>query len=356
MDKKKIEFWKQYIKENENIISTIVNQQFFKDNYIINKVIAYIKNKLTENNFSLLRQYSPELNVSIEEYFHKTISRLSLMGFWHNFVEDNYEKIKEIVQKRFIGNKEDFKEALSFVNEKMIEKDMRNLTLYDPKRGAKPMTYFICVVNSQILRFIKTKYPKKKPPKKIYKNNDFLYFYVFQLLVVEKRDKDEIFEIIKNSPYHRRPKNEVLQAIELVQKECFTKPKTKVVDIDTDTISDNNNTYFDDELKTEALIKIIIGEQVEPKVVNNDKMLLMLKEKLKLTPETQLIIKMVYVDCMDRKLVANKFNISINAVNKRINNSIKKINKLIKNNKRSFLDLYDDSRFSFKYWFSNKIN
>jgi len=126
--------------------------------------------------------------------------------FWKKFLSENHGLLKRIVQRRFQGNVETAEKALSYVHDKLVEDNWRRLRLYDPKRGAKPETYFRFVVNKRIDDFLQTIRGRFRLPAWLIKQGNFLLMVVYKHLCLEGMSENDMFEYLKTSaPGHRDP-------------------------------------------------------------------------------------------------------------------------------------------------------
>jgi len=239
-------------------------------------------------------------------------------AFWGKYITDNFSSIQSSIKKRFRDDVETFEDAFSFVMEKLCEDNMRRLLLYDPKRGARPDTYFNYLTICLIRRYFEKKNKKRVFPKWLRQTNHSLWMIVYELLCWKKMSETETFEHINGSIPKRQPEfiNEAIKIIQLKFPNCAAS--------DYDDIFEDNDIHDPggknpEELSIEQeLMKIVLEILSEKNEFADSKDLsgfeqLKLKIRQKFSPsiEQRLFLRMVYQDGLNvaaagRKLQWNK--------------------------------------------------
>lgn len=267
--------------------------------------------------------------------------------FWEKFLSENYGFLERIVQRRFQGNVETAKEALSYVHEKLVEDNWRRLRLYDPKRGAKPETYFHLVVNKRIDDFLQTIRGRFRLPAWLIKHGNFLLMVVYKHLCCEGMSENDVFEYLKTSaPGHRNP-SIIKEAILIIRNKypnCGEARKKEVL-MDDENCHSAEKAHAEgpshyqspeaqimgkegDEYVQSIYDLIMIGSTVSnrPEIQKVKKKL---RQKFNPSDEERLFLRMVYQDGMNVSAAGQQIGWSKFAAHGRHRRLLKRLRRII---------------------------
>ncbi len=239
------------------------------------------------------------------------------LDFWKAKLSANYGLVENEVRKYFKTDPENAEEALSDVFERLVEDDMRRLRLYDPGRGAKFETYLSLLVQRLISKFLSRKRKRLRFPKWLERQNNSLWFLVYQLLCWELKSETDVVEYLRTSAPGGRSVSTAWEAIRIIRERFPNCGKPPEKEISTDREDGFTRDVFNSEsafhnLSPEEQValrqRIVISQTVlsaSEYDLSSDSVYREMGEvrekldrKFRLTPQKSLFLKLIYQDGM----------------------------------------------------------
>lgn len=238
--------------------------------------------------------------------------------FWKAKLTRHYPILEKSVKRRFRNEPEKASEALSFVSEKLVEDNMRRLSLYDPDRGAKFETYFSVLVQRLISRFIEKNKKRRRFPKWIEKQGNALWELVYRLLCWELKSETDVFEYVESAAPGKRDEHVVQEAVWVIREnfpDCGNHDTPKEMTIHDNYLSGeslNTGPSFhhrtpEEQTAFNQLLEITDAIYAEPAIgdisdthapAGISAIKKRLAEKFNPSTEKRLFLKMIYQDGM----------------------------------------------------------
>ena len=235
--------------------------------------------------------------------------------FWKAKLTAHYSLVENEVRRYFANDPEKAEDALSDVLERLVEDDMRRLRLYDPSRGAKFKTYLSLLVRRLISKHLSRKQKRLRFPKWLERQDNSLWFLVYQLLCWDARSETDVMEYLKTSAPGGRSQEAVWEAIQVIREQFPNCGKKESQEMTTDREdygsedAPNAGSAFHHLSPEEqvalrqrmAISQTILAESedtVHESSKGMDKMRRKLNQKFRLTPEKRLFLRLIYQDGM----------------------------------------------------------
>jgi len=276
--------------------------------------------------------------------------------FTKNWILNNIDLIDRIANKRF----PDSPLAIEATNHVIDELENKNW-LQGKKCNARLSTYFITVVKNMIENFSRKKFGRPRPPTWIKRKGAF-WVDIFKKLCLEKMSVTDVLESTAESKKKMNRYRLAEEAVyEILSKEinCRESVQKRMVESDNDDTKPDSTLNTPDLLfsqkeqlrLTHALLSLITSDKIDlPEYGHIKSRIILLKTKLKLKNEEQLLLKLIYLDGLNpsdasRKMLwtTHKGNSLHRRLLEKISNVIDEVglkNDLLSSIHMSFVDDY----------------
>ncbi|MBU1167957.1 MAG: hypothetical protein KKD44_00185 [Proteobacteria bacterium] len=159
---------------------------------------------------------------------------ISKTEFWKAKLTRLYPLLEKSVKRRFQNDSEKASDALAFVSEKLVEDNMRRLSLYNSSLGATFETYFSVLVQRLISKFIENSRKRRRFPKWLERQGNDLWHLVYRLLCWELKSETDVVDYLESTAPGKRDEHIVWEAVWVIRENFPNCGKNQVLEVVTD--------------------------------------------------------------------------------------------------------------------------